>query len=88
MAECKTCKPDLSERCDPLEEVMHIEANVRTAGVALIVLTNRATDVSRVAGVAARRSARCRAIYFNHCPFCGVKFGVSDSGAHPTGVSG
>lgn len=68
------CKPDLSVRCSHLEEVMHVESNTRSAGISLIVVTNTATDVSRVTGVAARRSARQRAIYFNHCPFCGVAF--------------
>lgn len=82
------CKPDLSERCVNLEDVMHVESNTRSAGISLIVMTNTATDVSRVTGVAARRSARQRAIYFNHCPFCGVKFDVLDSGEHLKGVSG
>jgi len=68
-----TCKSDLSERCDALNAVMLDEANASRSGIYLsVVVYGKHGQHERVAGVAARKLARSKPIYFNVCPFCCV----------------
>lgn len=70
------CKPDLSERCWALEELLHPEANDRRTGLSLILVSyGPHGEHERISGVALRRNARdrTRAIQLNLCPFCGVE---------------
>jgi hypothetical protein len=45
---------------------------MRRASVYVVEMTNMKTGERWIAGIAARRSAKDKPVFYNCCPFCGV----------------
>lgn len=75
IAPVKKCRPPVGLRtrfCVALEAVLAPESNQGKASVYVVHLLNFKTSDIWVAGVAARRSAKNKPVFFNCCPFCGA----------------
>jgi hypothetical protein len=59
--------------CAALEAVLSPETNERRASVYVVQGMHMSTGEVAIWGVAARKNAKTRGVFFNCCPFCGTK---------------
>ena len=71
----KRCRSPVGTRtrfCIALERVIAAESNQRRSAVYTVELMDTRDGRLWVGGVAARKSAKDRPVFFNYCPFCGA----------------